>query len=64
MPVENVGAIGSDEGFSILRETLTRFVRERLIPREKEVDGLDQPPADLLAEIRELGLFGLSYPVE
>jgi acyl-CoA dehydrogenase len=58
MPVEN------DEGFSILRETLTRFVRERLIPREKEVDGLDQPPADLLAEIRELGLFGVSYPEE
>jgi hypothetical protein len=64
MPVENVGAIESDEEFSILRETLTRFVRERLIPREKEVDGLDQPPADLLAEIRELGLFGVSYPEE
>ena len=52
------------ETFSLFRESLTRFVRDRLIPREKEIDRLDRPPADLFAEVREMGLFGLCYPEE
>jgi len=52
------------ETFSLLRETVARFVLERLIPREREVAGLDQPPQDLLNEVRDLGLFGLTYPEE
>lgn len=47
-----------------LRETVGRFVRERLIPNERKVEENDQIPADILAEMRELGLFGLTIPEE
>ena len=52
------------ETFSLLRDGVARFVRERLIPREREIAGLDRPPQELLDEVRELGLFGLTYPEE
>ncbi len=52
-------------------ETLTellagirRFVNERLIPLEAKVSEDDAIPADALAEMRALGLFGLSIPEE
>ncbi|WP_441232040.1 acyl-CoA dehydrogenase family protein [Tardiphaga sp. 215_C5_N2_1] len=50
------------ESFSILQESVARFVRERLLPREREIAALEQPPKDLLDEVRELGLFGLTFP--
>ena len=39
-----------------------RFVRERLAPAEAEVAENDAVPPDIIAEMRELGLFGLSIP--
>lgn len=39
-----------------------RFVNERLIPLEAKVSENDAVPADALAEIRALGMFGLSIP--
>ena len=45
-------------------ETLARFVRERLRPAEARVADDDAVPAELLAEMRELGLYGLSIPEE
>ncbi len=50
------------ETFDAFREALAEFVRTRLIPREVELEGLEQPPQDLLDEVREMGLFGLTYP--
>lgn len=44
--------------------TLRRFVDGRLIPMEAEVAESDAIPADLLAEMREMGLFGLTAPEE
>ena len=44
--------------------TLRRFVDERLIPAEAEVAESDAIPAGLLAEMREMGLFGLTAPEE
>jgi acyl-CoA dehydrogenase len=52
------------ETFSLLRDAVSRFVRDRLIPREREIAGLERPPENLLAEVRDLGLFGLTYPEE
>lgn len=52
------------ETMAQLRETIRRFVRERLIPNERKVEENDQIPADILAEMRELGLFGLTIPEE
>ncbi|MFC4347048.1 acyl-CoA dehydrogenase family protein [Kordiimonas lipolytica] len=47
-----------------LLETLHRFVHERLIPHERTVADTDRIPDDIVAEIKELGLFALSIPEE
>src|SRR5215510_4327634 len=47
-----------------LLEAVRRFVDERLIPLEAKVAEDDAIPADALAEMRALGLFGLSIPEE
>ena len=50
------------ETLSQLLEAVRRFVDERLIPLEAKVAEDDAIPADALAEMRGLGLFGLSIP--
>jgi acyl-CoA dehydrogenase len=52
------------ETFSILRDTVRRFVTERLMPAEDRVEHEDAVPPEIIAEMRELGLFGLSIPEE
>ncbi|MEO8450903.1 MAG: acyl-CoA dehydrogenase family protein [Gemmatimonadota bacterium] len=47
-----------------LLELIRRFVRERLIPAEERVDREDAIPAELIAEMKALGLFGLTIPPE
>ena len=42
--------------------TIRRFVDERLIPLEAEVDREDRVPPGIVEEMRELGLFGLTIP--
>lgn len=43
-------------------DALDRFVKERLIPNEHRVEAEDAIPAELVDEIREMGLFGMSIP--
>lgn len=50
------------ETFVIMRETIQRFVRERLVPAEDYVEENDEVPEDIIQEMKELGLFGLSIP--
>jgi len=45
-----------------LIETVRRFVRERLVPLERQVSDDDAVPEDIVAEMRDLGLFGLTIP--
>lgn len=45
-----------------LIETVARFVRERLVPREAKVADDDAIPPEIVDEMRGLGLFGLSIP--
>src|SRR5687768_2749349 len=52
------------ETFGLLRDSVSRFVRERLIPAEKEVADSDEIPPAIVAEMREMGLFGLAIPTE
>lgn len=52
------------ETFDLLKNTLERFVRERLVPQESVVAETNNIPEDIRAEMRELGLFGLSIPEE
>ena len=50
--------------FKLLLETVTRFVNERLIPREVEVVETNSIPDDVVKGMKELGLFGLSIAEE
>jgi acyl-CoA dehydrogenase len=50
------------ESLDLLLSTVRRFVAERLRPLEARVDREDEVPADIVAEMREMGLFGLSIP--
>ncbi|MET3514031.1 acyl-CoA dehydrogenase [Pseudacidovorax sp. 1753] len=43
-------------------QSLRRYVRERLIPREAEVEVRDEVPADLVEDMARLGFFGWSIP--
>jgi acyl-CoA dehydrogenase len=47
-----------------LLDTIRRFVRERLVPNEERIAEEDAIPPEIVAEMRELGLFGLSIPEE
>lgn len=48
------------ETFDQLIDTVRRFVAERLRPLEAQVEEDDAIPADVVREMRELGLYGLS----
>lgn len=52
------------ESFSAFCDTLDRYVRERLVPREKEIAQLEETPPELIAEMAEMGLFALTFPEE
>src|SRR3546814_824739 len=45
-------------------EQLQRYVRERLIPAEDQLEELGRVPDDILAEMRDMGLFGVTMPEE
>jgi acyl-CoA dehydrogenase len=52
------------EVFEALVDTLRRFVAERLRPLEERVAEEDEVPEEIVAEMRGMGLFGLSIPEE
>jgi acyl-CoA dehydrogenase len=56
--------IRDQETLNLLIDTVARFVRERLVPAEEIIAETDEIPADIVAEMRDLGLFGLSTPEE
>ena len=52
------------EIFDAFIEQLRRYVRERLIPAEDDVIANDRIPEEILSEMREMGLFGITIPEE
>ena len=56
--------IRDPESHRLLLDTVSRFVRERLIPAENEVAETDAIPKPIVAAMREIGLFGLTVPEE
>lgn len=52
------------ETFDALIDTVRRFVAERLRPLEAEVEEADAIPAQIVDEMKALGLFGLSIAEE
>ncbi len=56
--------IRDQETLHLLKDSIARFVREVLIPHEDIVAELDAIPDAIVAQMRELGLFGLCIPEE
>ena len=54
--------IRDQETLNSLLDTITRFVRERLVPNEELVAETDEIPADIVADMKAMGLFGLPIP--
>ena len=54
--------IRDEETLNILLDSISRFVREVLVPNENLVAETDEIPPTIVAQMRELGLFGLSIP--
>ncbi len=52
------------EIFDQFIDQLRRYVRERLIPAEPEIIETDRIPDEIVEEMREMGLFGVSIPEE
>jgi acyl-CoA dehydrogenase len=52
------------ETFDALIDTVRRYVADRLRPLEAEVEANDAIPEDVIAEMKEMGLFGLSIAEE
>jgi acyl-CoA dehydrogenase len=49
---------------TMLTDSVARFVRSKLVPAEPVVAETDEIPPELIHDMRELGLFGLSIPEE
>ncbi len=56
--------IRDPEVFEALRDSVRRFVRERLVPAENEVAETDAIPPEIVRGMKEMGLFGLTVPEE
>ncbi|GAA5233571.1 acyl-CoA dehydrogenase [Verticiella sediminum] len=53
-----------NESFALLRAAVQRFIEQRLVPAENRVEENDEVPAEIVEEMKELGMFGLSIPEE
>ena len=56
--------IRDPETLGILLDSISQFVTQELIPRENEVAETDQIPADIVEQMKAMGLFGLTIPEE
>ena len=61
----NTANVGMDpEIFDQFIDQLRRYVRERLIPAEREIIEADRIPQDIVDEMKAMGLFGITVPEE
>ena len=56
--------IRDSETLNVLLDTVNRFVRERLVPAEAQVAETDEIPQDIVDDMKQMGLFGLTVPEE
>ncbi|SDE21559.1 acyl-CoA dehydrogenase family protein [Paraburkholderia lycopersici] len=54
--------IRDQETMNVLLDNVARFVRERLVPNEARVAETDEIPADIVDDMKAMGLFGLTIP--
>ena len=56
--------INDELTLNVMLETVSNFVKNRLIPIEQQCCEEDEIPHEVIDEMKELGLFGLSIPEE
>ncbi len=56
--------IRDPDTLNALLDTVSRFVRERLVPAENVVAETDEIPQDIVDDMKTMGLFGISIPEE
>jgi acyl-CoA dehydrogenase len=54
----------SEEDFADIRAQVRQFVRNEVVPREREIQELDAIPDDLREQAAAMGLFGYAIPAE
>ncbi|CAD6546679.1 Caffeyl-CoA reductase-Etf complex subunit CarC [Paraburkholderia hiiakae] len=54
--------IRDQETMNVLLDNVARFVRERLVPNEERVAETDEIAADIVDDMKAMGLFGLTIP--
>ncbi len=64
MSLETLAVGMDDDLFVQFIDQLRRYVRERLIPVERDIVETDEIPQAIIEEMRDLGLFGLTIPEE
>lgn len=52
------------EDFAAVLDTVRRYVREQVVPREDEIEAADAVPQEVWAEAKRMGLFGFAIPAE
>ncbi|WP_328351077.1 acyl-CoA dehydrogenase family protein [Streptomyces sp. NBC_00445] len=52
------------DDFSAVLSEVRRFVRERVVPLEAEIDEKDEMPAEIREAAKKMGLFGFALPEE
>jgi len=52
------------DSFELMLSTIQDFISQRLVPAENTVEENDEVPADIVEEMKTMGLFGLSIPEE
>jgi (2S)-methylsuccinyl-CoA dehydrogenase len=64
-PIPSLGALGLDEEYDMIRDQFRRFAEDRVIPDAHEWHLKDELiPLELIEEMAELGVFGLTIPEE
>lgn len=53
-----------DDTFQLLKGSVQRFIHDRLVPAEDQVEEHDEVPPEIVADMKEIGLFGISIPEE
>jgi acyl-CoA dehydrogenase len=53
-----------DAEFADVLDSVRRFVRTKVVPREEEIEETDEIPADIRRAAAEMGLFGYTLPAE
>jgi acyl-CoA dehydrogenase len=52
------------DAFDAILASVRRFITQRLIPLEASVEEQNSVPAEIISEMRDMGLFGLTIPQE